>query len=188
MPGPRAADRPVVLDTYEEHPAGPVGQAHHRLDKLAIVQPFPLLAPELDFAGLPASDPPRDTRRQVRCLVSPTVSPCISSFYAELCDIIASLSSNAYNFARKRITALAARPRAADDRREAACTATAKTAADRQRFPPWAMNFRFQVGRSSPLAKPTRHTVPYHRVDPGQVWAIAATAVPALAQDLRPAR
>jgi uncharacterized protein with HEPN domain len=26
----------------------------------------------------------------------------------------------------------------------------------------------------------------YHRVDPGQVWAIAATEVPALAQDLRP--
>lgn len=69
MPGPRAADRPVILDANEKYPASPVGQAHHRLDKVAVVQPFPLLTLELDFIGLPASDPPRDTRGQVRCRV-----------------------------------------------------------------------------------------------------------------------
>jgi hypothetical protein len=69
MPGPGAADRPVILDAYEEHSAGPVSQTHYRLDEVAVVQPFPLLALELDLIGLPASDPLRDTRRQVRCLV-----------------------------------------------------------------------------------------------------------------------
>ena len=59
MPGPGAADRPVILDAYEEHSAGPVGQIHQRLDEVAVVQPFPLLVLELDLVGLPTSDPPR---------------------------------------------------------------------------------------------------------------------------------
>jgi hypothetical protein len=59
---------PAILDAYEEHSAGPVGETKHRLDEVAVVQPFSLLALELDLIGLPASDPLRDTRRQVRCL------------------------------------------------------------------------------------------------------------------------
>ena len=65
MPGPRTADRPVILDAYEEHSTGPVGQAYHCLDKVAVVQLFSLLALELDFIGLPTSDPLRDVLSRV---------------------------------------------------------------------------------------------------------------------------
>jgi hypothetical protein len=102
-----AADRPVILDAHQEHSAGPVGQTDHRLDKVAVVQPFSLLALELDLIGLPASDPLRDT--QASPLPYPTASPCASSLYAKLCDTSASVSSDAHNFTRARITALAAR-------------------------------------------------------------------------------
>jgi len=107
VPGLGAADRPVILDAHEEHSGGPVGQTHHRLDEVAVVQPFFLLALELDLIGLPASDPLRDT--QASPLPDPTASPCASSLYAKLCDTIASVSSDAYNFTRARIAALAAR-------------------------------------------------------------------------------
>ncbi|HEX6523202.1 MAG TPA: hypothetical protein VF070_24870 [Streptosporangiaceae bacterium] len=48
VPGPGAADHPVILDAYQKHTAGPVGETHHRLDQVTIVQPFALLALELD--------------------------------------------------------------------------------------------------------------------------------------------
>src|SRR6266851_2292358 len=67
-----------------------------------------LLALELDLIGLPASDPLRDTRRQVRCLIRRRLH-APAPFTRKLCDTIASVSSNAYNFAHARITALAAR-------------------------------------------------------------------------------
>ena len=98
VPGLGAADRPVILDAHEEHSAGPVGQTNHRLDEVAVVQPFSLLALELDLIGLPASDPLRDT--QASPLPDPTASPCASSLYAKLCDTIPSVSSDAYNFTR----------------------------------------------------------------------------------------
>jgi hypothetical protein len=91
VPGLGAADRPVILDAHEEHSAGPVGQTNHRLDEVAVVQPFSLLALELDLIGLPASDPLRDT--QASPLPDPTASPCASSLYAKLCDTIPSVSS-----------------------------------------------------------------------------------------------
>ena len=72
VPGPGAADRPVILDAHEEHSAGPVGRTYHRLDEVAVVQLFSLLALELDLMGLPASDPLRDT--QASPLSDPTAA------------------------------------------------------------------------------------------------------------------
>ena len=80
VPGPGAADRPVILDAHEEHSAGPVGRTYHRLDEVAVVQLFSLLALELDLMGLPASDPLRDT--QASPLSDPTASAPHTRSYA----------------------------------------------------------------------------------------------------------
>jgi hypothetical protein len=93
----------------QQHPAGPVGQAHHRLDEVAVVQPLPPLALELDLIGLPTSDPPRDTRRQVRCRLQWRLHAPYS-FCAGLCNTFTSLSLCAYNFAHPRITASSPSP------------------------------------------------------------------------------
>ena len=69
VPGPGTGDRRVVLDSDEEHAAAAVGKAHRRLDEVAVVQPLPLLALELDLAGLTAGDPARDTRDPAPCQV-----------------------------------------------------------------------------------------------------------------------
>jgi hypothetical protein len=64
----------------------------------AVVQPFSLLALELDLIGLPASDPLRGT--QASPLPDPTASSCAVPYTRKLCDTIASTSSDTYNFTR----------------------------------------------------------------------------------------
>jgi hypothetical protein len=69
MPGARTGHGPVIFHAYKENSAAAVGEAHHRLDEITVIQPFPLLTLELHLVGFTCCGPAGDARRQVLCRV-----------------------------------------------------------------------------------------------------------------------